>query len=266
MDSQAGKKSGKKRKKETKKVTIDARDLSPVQIPRCGVFQPTRRPEFQSREYITKWGSFTVSGRLGQAHQDLLEASIKYAEIHEIVDNRLGLLIDLSVLRKVLSKSNDRANLQQIIDLYEEMRKASVVRNDNMDKSKTFSGIVSEHGYAMIEKELSNRANKTTKTSSDGKIYYYKVELSANWTELMLGVTTDYRGKLQNILSLRRGVLQACSRFMLSHKPGAKYKITDVFEILGIEGRQRDRLDELDEGKEALAEMDVIFDGQYMSS
>lgn len=263
---QTGKKPGNKQKKTIKKLTIDARDLAPVQIPRCGVFQPARRPEFQSREYITKWGSFTVSGRLGQIHQDLLEASIKFAEKREIIEGRLCLLIDLSVLRKVLSNNSDRAGLKQIVKLYEEMRTASVIRNNNVEQSKTFSGIVSEHGYALKTKELSNKINRTSKTGSDGKIHYYKIELSASWTELMLGVTTEYRGNLQNILNLRRGVTQSAARFMLSHKPGAKYSIADLFEIIATGGRLRDRLDELEADKDALAAMGINIDGQYISS
>lgn len=267
-----------KPKKPIVKTTIDARNLSPALIPRVGVFQPTRRPEYREVICETKWGSFQVKGRLGQAHEDLLETAIKFARERVIDDTGcLGLLVDLTQIRKVLSKGGDRVSATHVEKLLEEMRAASVVSSrsivgaDTLTTKTSHSGIISEFETSKITKSgkdgVSSKITSTTfRAKSDDNLYFYKIKLSKNWTDLMIdNLTTDYRGKLLEILELRKGISQAISRLMLTHKPGARYSLEEAFKIVGAEGHY-DRVRELKEDMPKMAEIGVKFEGKDVMS
>lgn len=257
----------KDRQVKGKKETLDVRDLSPIQIPRVGVFQPTRRPVAVSRIYKTKWGCFEVNGRLGQAHEDFLEVAIKYALKKEIIEGCLCISIDLSQIRKALSKTEGRASFTQTIKICEDLRTVQVIRKDETEKSTTFSGIISVHGFSKATKDDKSKTNKTSIRCRDGQIHYYKIKFSESWTKLLLDtLTTEYRGKLLEILTLRNGITQAVARFMLTHKPGARYRIIEVFSIVCISGRTSDRMRELLSEKNKLLEMGIAIEDAVLVS
>src|SRR5690554_1240070 len=71
---------------------------------RLQVFQPTRRPRFTERRIETPWGHAIITGKLGQAHADLIEAMCRNAEDwYKDDEGRLHMLVDPHVVRKSMA-------------------------------------------------------------------------------------------------------------------------------------------------------------------
>lgn len=74
-------------------------------LSRLQVFEPSRRPENFSRVALTRWGSSSVSGRLGQGHADLLELICFLGRNPvELPDGRICVTVDEYQIRKGLGR------------------------------------------------------------------------------------------------------------------------------------------------------------------
>ena len=186
-------------------------DVSTVHQSRCAVFQPTRRPGQQTRVQYNAWGTTTVKGRLGQNHQDVLDACFAVAERRVTAsDGRIFLQIDPYLLRK---KLNDLPHAK-IESWLQELRSATVEIRVPSRKIWALGGIIDE----AVESAKPIPPTGKPGTLHNKERHYLRVVVSRIWAGMMAqDLPTNYGGQFGKILTLKSGISQAVARLMLTH-------------------------------------------------
>ncbi len=239
---------------------------------RLRIFSPTRRPIAVSALKIeTSHGKIKVTGKLGQAHADLLDAICFCSEKKaEMEGGRIKLLVDPAAVRKVASVTSG----EQFKKLVGELCAAVI----EISEPRHLSCI----GHLVDHIDIAQRADGTAVTKrnplgiakcSRFKFATYReeremwrVELGKAFCKLL---SSDiWRGyDPAPIARLRHGISQALARHVLTHQhqPSGGWKLsTLICAVSGdIDGQaKKDRRRELRADVEALAQLGVVIDGE----
>ncbi|CQR44898.1 conserved hypothetical protein [Thiomonas sp. CB3] len=256
----------------SRKSHFDERDLapSPSHVSRVPIFAPTRKPRHvESWAVATSWGEATITGRLGQPHRDVLDASRMVAEREvEDAEGRRHLLVDSARLRAALGWN--AINYSQISERLEDLRLASVRLTIPSKGIRVNGGVVSEY----IDSFLAHKPQRSSRvihllrrptTSQDPPQQQvtgggmWRISFSLPWSVLLNSdLETTY--PLGLILGLRHGVSQALARFCWTHR-SVNEPLAGLLGRLGSRGRLRDRLAELIEDAPGLAKLSVSIWG-----
>ena len=220
-----------KRAKPKSKVmpVFSGSDVSTVHQSRCAVFQPTRRPIYQTRVQKNEWGSTTTKGRLGQSHQDTLDACFCVAEKHIVAsDGRIFLQIDPYKLRRKLGNLPH----SKIEEWLQELRSATVEIRVPTRGIWALGGIIDE----AVESDKGIPESGHRGAIYGGERKYLRVVISRIWAGMMKqDLPTGYRGRFDNILALKSGVSQAIARLMLTHAASARIGMDAALLAIGAE-------------------------------
>lgn len=199
---------------------------------RVPIFAPTRRATERISERVeTAWGCAVISGRLGQRHRDVLDAiSFTMSHWKETGDGGVMVFVDPAHLRTALGR--EKYTYRQILDILRDLRKATIVLRDHATKRviETSPVLVVEYGDE-IERSEDRRLQ--------GRIREWIITISSAWVQLY--ATPHYYPPA--VLRLKRGVSQAVVRLMLSHKPGATYRIDTALDAVGVPATGQARRD-----------------------
>lgn len=178
---------------------------------RVQLFQPSQRPVARHGEWQeTSFGRCRVTGRLGQRHADLLEATLFCAEKRrETDDGGIELLVDPATLRKTLS--DGQYSHEQIKRLFAELRAVTVeIETDALTRAgaRIIGGLVDHVVPALLK-----RADPLT----GGERSLWRVRLGVALALLLKhDVITLYYDPAP-IARLRHGISQAVARHVLTH-------------------------------------------------
>lgn len=238
---------GKRKEMQMKKSTSNPKskgvavfspcDVSTVHQSRCAVFQPTRRPiNLTARIIETPWGKATIKGRLGQNHQDLLDACFAVAEKRITADDgRIFMQIDPYLLRKKLGCLPH----SKIKDWLQELRSATVEIQAPARGIWVIGGIIEE---AVISHKTIPKPTKPGHYLNDGERHYLRIIISRTWAGMMQqDLPTGYRGHLDSILALEAGISQAVARLMLCHASAARIGMDAALTATGASTRHDHR-------------------------
>jgi hypothetical protein len=210
---------------------------------RLGPFQPTRRPSEQDLNVETKWGSARVEGRLGQAHVDVLETILYFAEGSQQRSNgSLDVLVDPHVLRSTVGghcmegghgpRSDKRASAPQLQKLLKELMKALITLKFTIQGEQvTIIGHIIDE-VRLSSQRTSNRAANFGRGAQATRSLLC-VTFSPSWMKLLaedIPVWHDPRP----VIALRHGITQAVARHVLSHsrRPTGGWKLDALIEAI----------------------------------
>jgi hypothetical protein len=220
------------------------RDISTVSQSRWELFGPTLK--LPRGKIITRtsepeknpWGKVTVTGRLCQTHQNLLEVGINSAERTRISpDGRLILLIDPAKLSREMSPSGSRYSYCVMRELFADAQDAKLtIENRDLISARIIDVFEEKNAGRQVTVPLRNVGLVTVE-----KIWWI-VTFSKAWTGFMRAdLPTRYRGQIKNIIQLRHGASQALARLMLSHSGEAFISVEKALNALGVT-RRRDKV------------------------
>lgn len=203
--------------------------FAPIIASRVPVFSATNKSPYRW-ERETQWGRVVVEGKLDQTHRDVLDAIMKTALNHHLVEETgdMLLMVDLYQVRKTLSVNGASINNTQIFDKVKEMRQTSVMIWDNQRQSSIPSHLGSIiSGYKEIKLNQAN--SRSGVLNGEDSRLIWKLTISSAWVRLMNeGLVYRYDQHLDTIRAMRRDVSKAVTRFMLTHQQGATYSLRDI--------------------------------------
>ena len=224
---------------------------------RLRMFQPTRRPKLIEEIIKTAWGTARIKGRLGQAHADILEATLSGCERHaQLEDGRIKLLIDPYRITKIANQpswSTFKKNLDDLMQALIEIKDPEHLRClghliDHIDKAVRFDGTtITKHNPLGGEREM------------------WRVEIGKAGTMLIENDLKLYY-RTQEIASLKYGISQAMVRHILTHKtePNGGWKLDELILSLcpGISNEnKRHRRHEILGDMASLVKIGVFIEG-----
>lgn len=250
------------------------RDVTTASTVRLAICQPTRRPVLKTWRAETKWGSATITGRIGQRHADFIECSRAVAEEQGLDGaERFCCIVDPNKLRTAMSEGRARMEWRQMRGLADDLRTCSI--SDLRIAARPTFGVVTAgildsvvfEGIGQAPTRPCARLGGVVARGGEGRDLW-KVSFSEPWTALIgADLPISYRGHLPHIVALRHGVSQAVARFMLSHNPGATYLLPEVLRIVGVAPSVlHHRRREINEDIEGLAAAGVWVSGDEVST
>ncbi len=226
---------------------------------RLRIFAPTRRPRAVSAMKIeTAHGEIKITGKLGQAHADLLDAICYCAEKKvDMEDGRIKLLVDPAAIRRTAGISSG----EQFSKLVDELCAAVI----EIRKPSPLACI----GHLVDHIDTARRADGSAVTRRNpltgGERDLWRVELGKAFCKL-LG-NDIWRGYDPTpIARLRHGISQAIARHVATHmhQPKGGWKLdTLIAAVAGEQGEQamRDRRREVRAEAAELAALNLLVDG-----
>lgn len=222
---------------------------------RLRLFQPTRRPRAIETEIVTSWGRAVVSGRIGQAHADLLDAIMFCAERKaETSDGRIKILVDPAKVRRMIGVGGE-----QLEKLARELAEASIHIKD--PKELQCIGHIIDHIDTACR---SDGTEIKVRNPLGGYRAMWRVELGKALCKLIAkDAWVGYDPA--PIAKLQYGISQAIARFVLSHKsePDSGWYVDTLIKAVSGEIDEysiRNRRREIRIDAERLAEMGVLVD------
>ncbi|MDA8379114.1 MAG: hypothetical protein M0Z50_19155 [Planctomycetia bacterium] len=217
------------------------RDISTVSQSRLELYEPTLKlPKgiIVTRSNENAWGKITVSGRLCQAHQNLLEISINSAERTRVsADGRLVLLIDPSKLSRELSPTKSRYSYSAMREQFSDMENAKLtIENKDLVSARILDMFTEKNAGRVVAVPM-----RGTGMVMVEKIWWIATFSSAWTCFLHNDLPTRYRGQIKNIIKLRHGASQALARLMLGHSGEASLAVEKALNALGVT-RRRDKV------------------------
>lgn len=177
---------------------------------RVALFQPSQRPQHKKGQWInTKYGKCRVTGRLGQRHADVLEGILYVAERRRDMDEAIELLVDPSVLRKILS--DRQYSYEGIQNLIADLRGA-VIEIVTPEMEKTGDRIIG----GLIDFSIPSPMTRPDPLTG-GERHLWRVRLGI---ALIMLLNRDLHLHYQPapLARLKHGVSQAVARHVLTHK------------------------------------------------
>ncbi len=193
---------------------------------RVMLYQPSQRPQLRQGEWLeTSFGRCRVTGRLGQRHADVIEATLFCAErLRDIQDGGVELLVDPARLRKTISDS--RYSMTQLQKILGELRTATVeIETPNMSSHDRIIGGLIDH---VIPSPMTRHDPLTR-----GKRHMWRVRLGVALVMLLEYDLSLYYNPAP-IARLQHGISQAVARHILSHKcqPSGGWKLDTLIEAV----------------------------------
>ncbi len=235
------------------------RDISTVSQARLELFEPTLKlPKdiIVTRSSENAWGKITVSGRLCQAHQNLLEMSINSATRTRLSgDGRLVLLIDPSKLSRELSPTKSRYSYGAMREQFSDIENAKLtIENKDLVSARILDMFTEKNAGRVVAVPM-----RGTGIVMVDKIWWIATFSSAWTCFLHNDLPTRYRGQIKNIIKLRHGASQALSRLMLAHSGEASITMEKALDALGVTRRRDKVLREWLSDADQLATMGIIL-------
>lgn len=228
---------------------------------RLCIFEPTRRPRYiRGARIETSHGIIMRTGKLGQAHADLLDAICFCAEKQVAMeDGRIKLLVDPARVRRVA----DITSGDQLKALVTELQ-AAVIEIKEPAHIACIGHIVDHIDTAM-------RSDGTPVTKHNpltgGERVMWRVELGKAFCKLL---DTDQIKRWYDpapIARLNTGIAQAVARHVLTHttQPPGGWHIDTLIQAVGAASDSvslRHRRRELLSAAAALAEIGILIDSK----
>ena len=216
-------------KKQGEYGLIDLRGWSStVMQSRLSFFQPTRRPTDKSRTIETAHGRTVVSGRLGQAHADALEACSSNP-IDKLIDpaGRLVLLLDPADLART---TGIRTNILE--NLLLDAKKATLDFHFMRGGTETKVACSILDKFRRTESVLPNHAGAKV----GGERKKWVIVFSQEWTCFMQNDIKTF-WPVKDVAKLKSGVSQAVARLVLTHQqqPAGGWKIDTLLAAIGVD-------------------------------
>lgn len=247
---------------------------------RIGLAAPTRRlplvrdgQPVPVRALTTSWGTATVTGRLDMCHLELLNKLYMAGLAREIDGGELEIHFDPAALRRQIGW--DRTSYRQMLALLNDLHDTKV-KLELSDK-----GVTVRSWDHVVTRILTATKEEARSRSSGGYLWQGKekhtrklrekrevwvVRIGAGWRNLMRALPLRYDPAVWH---LQYGVNQALALFMLSHKPGARMRLTLVLTTLGVsEGKypRRNARKQIKSELGHLRELGVEVEGKWVSS
>jgi hypothetical protein len=225
---------------------------------RLPIFQPTRRPVMTERVFENAWGRVRVKGKLGQGHEDVLEAIMFCGKRpKELGDGRIKLLVDPADVRR--RARQDGTTLRRALD---DLMQAIV----EIQSPERLAGI----GHLIDHIDFARKPSGDYVTAPNplgGERRLWKVELGKALCNLIERDLWQMRDP-EPISRLRHGISQAVARHMLTHsadaQPNGGWTLDGLLKAVGcgeMGQALRDRRRELAADAEALAALGVQVSG-----
>jgi hypothetical protein len=247
---------GKKTKKEKTFTNVSDLPVTTAHQSRLRLFQPTRRPVRGIYVIETSWGKVKITGRLGQAHADIIESMLYTAEkVGLMPDGRLRLLVDPYIVRKTARLGGEET---EIINNDIMGTVVDVLEPDHLKQK----GHLIDHIYKAVDKD----GTPLTKSNPlGGTREMWSVVFGPVGTKLIfedLSVKYDPA----KISCLRHGSSQAIVRLVLPHdieqQPNGGWHVdTLIRQTCGNVNNQelRNRRREIKKDADSLAKLGIIY-------
>lgn len=235
---------------------IEKFPTSTVHEHRLCIFDPTRRPRHTNRAKVeTSHGVILRTGKLGQAHADVLDAICYCAEKRgETQDGRIKLLVDPAKVRKAANITGGR----QLEALVVELQAAVIEIKEPVD--------IACIGHIVDHIDTATRSDGTPVTKPNplgGERKMWRVELGKAFCKLLESDVKRWYDPTP-LAQLNTGIAQAVARHVLSHStqpPGGWHLDTLISAVgAGSDGVSiRNRRRELTSEAEALAKIGILL-------
>jgi len=198
---------------------------------RFAIFQPTDRPVEKTVVLQVKNGTIKVTGKLGQAHKDILEF-IKYNHIKYgyTQDGRIAFLVDLYQLRKALGKKT-LYSYETLVNFVKDLIRTTIeLDTETMKITGNFLAQITESKVEVTHSKLGTIRKLT------------RIEFSKLGTILLENDIKLFYDPLP-IAKLQHGISKALARYCLSHKnqPNGGWKLDALLKtILGDGSKSQD--------------------------
>ena len=235
-------------------LTLRQLPTTTVHQSRLQIFSPTRRPSDAKREIITPWGTATVTGKLGQAHADFVEAILKHARDWRSSDTgQIQILVDPYVVRTTIG-GGSKASYEQMWRVAQDVMRALI-------DLKTSSLRVVGHIIDNIEESNARVPNPLNR----GERALWRVTFAPAFVHL-LGGDLHLHYDPKEIAMLTTGIAQAVARHVATHsrEPRGGWHIDGLILIVGAGGSSqtlRDRRRELRRDSLGLLKLGLLLEG-----
>lgn len=253
----------------------NTKEVSSVHQSRIAVFEASTRPSVVS-DFTMKnsRGSCTVTGRLGQGHQNFLDAAFLLHERANVTDDsRVHLLLDPYRIRMFLGIS--KCTLDLITkDLFEAKLKLTVEKRD----IQIIDGRILDETRRSISKELlkanpliATKGMRATKNGTTSHVdqpatrNMLAITISRSWSRFMADDIRVYysASQLSTIVNMRFGISQALARWCLSHQ-NVNEPLPQVLGYLRWSGRAREKIRQIEHDAAELKKLGINFDQDYV--
>lgn len=224
------------------------------------------------RKIATPWGTATVTGKLGQAHADFVEAVLRNAEAwRDYGEGQLQVRVDPYRVRTSMG-GGKKISYEQMWQVAGEVRRASI----DMVIERPGGGLRVHGGILDLIVESRQRVTDPAATlrrtaicdsdeATDGGRALWEVTLNAAFVTL-IGSDLSLNYDPQPLARLATGIAQALARFVFTHRnqPQGGWKVDTLIAAVGAsDGAQaiRDRRRELKRDAAKLAEVGIVLSG-----
>lgn len=227
---------------------------------RLRIFQATRRPKLSTSKTIrTAHGQIKITGKLGQAHADILDAICFCAEKRgETEDGRIKLLVDPAKVRRAANIASGQGFESLIDGLL-----AAVVEIKEPARLSCIGHLV-DHIDTATRSDGSEITRHNPLTGGERPLW--RVELGKAFCKLIAAdVVRTYDPA--PVARLASGVAQAVARFTLSHQhqPVGGWRLDTLLDAVAGEDlddvSRRHRRRELRRDGDGLRKIGIILDG-----
>lgn len=216
---------------------------------RSNLFQATRRPVALKEHVIeTSWWKGTITGRLGQAHEDMLEACLLHAHAKDVLpDGRVRIAVDPYLVRKELGGGpKGRCYSYEQTQLLKSDLEEVTFRIDQRSSNSKATKVERIAGHIIDrwkETEVTLRVNPARWEGKEDKRSLWVIIFGEDWSrdfENNIKLRYDPRP----IFQLKSGSNQAAARLLLSHNGQANggWKLGELLKAVNAPGRLRDRI------------------------
>ena len=201
-------------------------------ISRLQVFEPRRKPEydeFEKRVIKTQYGQAEITGRLGQAHADVLESIL--FNIEEVVEITDDYLIVLGKPYKVrISAGGGKQFSGSQLDVITKQLMSAVI-DIRANGVKVFGHIID-----LVEVVENDEISPLAKAGiGHGKKTLWKVTIGKGYLQILKDDLMKIRRDPIKIARISNGISQAITRFCKTHSntPNGGWKLNGLIDAVG---------------------------------
>jgi len=224
---------------------------------RLQVYQPTRRPTWQSRVIENAWGRATIRGKVGQVHADIVESICRLARDHRLIEQtgHLQVLVDPYQVR--LSVGGGKPySADTLWNMLTELREVSITVEIPSRGIKVLGGILDR-----VEESPATEVNPLTRQER----HLWRVTFDPAFAALFANdLALNYDPA--PLAKIETGVAQAVARHILTHRnaPQGGWKIDALIDQVGAGGDSttvRNRRRDIHKCAESLASVGLRIEG-----
>lgn len=225
-------------------------------VVRMQVFEPTRRPKVNSkRQVVTKYGTASINGRLGQAHEDVLEAILFHVKEVTQLSQTMTITVDPYKIR-MSAGGGTQFSGDQIEVLVKELMTAVIdIRYQNI---KIF-------GHIIDKVEITNGTTKCPLGVSgigNAERSMWEVTIGSAYLKILEDDLIFIRRDPKTIAKITHGISQAIVRFCLSHSrtPNGGWQLDTLIKSVSDGNNIRERRRDVKKDKLEIKNAGIIVD------